>query len=188
MQSVPAASVPAESIPVNDETQEQPELQPIQVEGHLNIISVQLVPAASVVAEPVARIQSGQANHYLDTISVQSVSANDETQEQPELQLVQAEGYPDTISVQSVPVATVLPEPVPNNDGAQVQLEIQPGQAEGHIDTISMPSFPATICREADSSFIFSVELQAVLNANLCCSYLHRQLKLCMLFIDVPRL
>ena len=42
-----------------------------------------------------------------------------------------------------------------------MQLEIQPGQAEGHIDTISMPSFPATISREADSSFIVPVELQA---------------------------
>ena len=68
------------SSPVNDETQEQSELQPIHVKGHLNIISVQLVPAASVVAEPVAENQSGQADRHLDTISVQSVSANDETQ------------------------------------------------------------------------------------------------------------
>ena len=108
MQSVQAASVLAESIPVNDETQEQPQLQPIQVGDHLNIILVQLVPAASVVAEPVAGIQSGQADRHLETISVQSVSANDETQEQPEFQPVQAECYPVTISVQSVPVASIL--------------------------------------------------------------------------------
>ena len=120
-----------------------------------------MVPAASVVAEPVAGIQSGQADCHLETISVQSVSANNGTHEQPELQPVQAEDYPNTISVHSVPVASVLAEPASVNDRTQVQLKIQPGQAEGHIDTISVPSFPTTICQEADSFFIVPAELLA---------------------------
>ena len=74
----------------------------------------------------VAEIQSGQADRHLNTISVQSVSENDDIQDQPELQLVQAEGYPDTISVQRIPVASVLAEPSRVNNGTQVQLEIQP--------------------------------------------------------------
>ena len=125
---------------------------------YLHIISVQLVPAASVVADSVAGIQSGQADRHLETISVHSVSENDETQEQPELQPVQAEGYPDIISAQSVPVASVQAEPAPINDGTQMQLEIQ---AKGHIYTISVPSFPATISQEAESSFIVPAELLA---------------------------
>ena len=100
------------------------------MECYLNLISVQLVPSASVVADSVAEIKSGQADRLLETISLQSVSTNDETQERPELQPVQAEGYPDIISAQSVPVASVQAEPAPINDGTQTQLQIQ---AKGHI-------------------------------------------------------